>query len=333
MAFQADHVFADFLRRTASAAGPESGVAANFLLQELLSTTRESDFLGTSPGGLPGGWDVASWYQTFNNHYRATAALSSRSAADVAAFGPNNDDNFPMAAWESNQDVLRVESIRGLFACYPGDFGSADELADSLRELVSSRVPGPSGFESNKRARLDLWLAGLNERRDARPTFAGFYGELAPLLVKPDWATQLRNVLGLVHLGGSPKRPLPVVLCRYSLVRAEQASRRAHAENWAARPSVLEAGGTSGPGVAFFPFPVAAASSNPYGFGITLNIAVPGDPDFKAELLHFRIDYQLDDFVMIGSIEDEISDAQLAEARRGHYEMLKPDFAYNADVP
>ena len=328
MAFQKHAPFADFLRRSARAAAvSESAPATNFLLDECVPPARESGFLVTTPGAGVGRWDTTCFLQTFNNHFSGTVALPARRAAAVSTFAAANRDNHPPI--ESNQDVVRLESILGLYSCYPGDFASPSELAAALKSLVEGRLAALSP----DRARLELWLDGLNQRRDARPTFAAPFGELEPLMSGTDWAPQLRNVLGLAHLGGSPAKPLPVVLCRYSLTRVEHAARRAHLNAWAATPTVLEAGGKLGPGTAFLPFPRAAAASNPFGFGITVNLAIPGSLDFKSELLHARIDYRLGDFASVGELTDEISDAQLAAARQGHLDLLNFDFIHRTDVP
>ena len=55
--------------------------------------------------------------------------------------------------------------------------------------------------------------------------------------------------------------------------------------------------------------------------------------DFKSELLHFRLDYTLDDFAMVGEITDEVTDAQLATARQRHFDLLEQDLQYRSDVP
>ena len=230
--------------------------------------------------------------------------------------------------------MVRLESLSPLHKRFPGGFDSAADLAAELRNLIQSRQPGQAGtFSENQRSRLDEWLDGINDLRDARPAFAAPFDEVEQLLAAPDWATQLRNVLGLTHFAGSAAKPLPVVLCRYNLSRVERAARKAKVAAWAAIPTVLEAGGASGPGAAFFPFPKAAAGSNPFGFGVTVSLATDGGLDFKSELLHFRLDYTLDDFVMVGEITDEVTDAQLATARQRHFGLLERDLQYRSDVP
>lgn len=333
MAFQSDTSFAGFLRSTArTAVLEESASAVNFLLEERLPMPREQAFLTTIPGPAPTGWDNPSWWQTFGNHYSDSVALPLRRAVEVSTFAAVNQDNH-LDIEESHQDVVRIESLKALHQRFPGDFDSPSDLAAELRNLIRSRQPGLSPtFSDDQRSRLASWLEDLNTKRDARPAFAAPFGEVKDLLAASDWATQLRNVLGLAHFGGSPSKPLPVVLCRYNLARVERAAKKAKVSAWAAVPTVLEAGGASGPGAAFFPYPRAATDSNPFGFGVTLNFAADGGLDFKSELLHFRLDYTLEDFVMVGDLTDEITTAQLSAARQRHFDLLGPDFRFRTDV-
>ena len=333
MAFQSEAAFAEFLRRAArTAVVAESAPAVNFLLEERLPAARERAFLMEKPGPAPTGWDTPSWWQTFGNHYSENVALPLRRAGGIVTFAAENQENH--LALESHQDVVRLESLKALHQRYPAYFASPADLAAELHNLIRSRQPGQAAtFSDDQRSRLTSWLEGVNERRDARPAFAAPFDEVEKSLVDPGWATQLRNVLGLSHFAGSAAKPLPVVLCRYNLSRVERAARKARIAAWAAVPTVLEAGGVSGPGAAFFPFPKGAASSNPFGFGVTVNLAPDGGLDFRSELLHFRLDYTLDDFFMVGEITDEITDARLATARQRHFDLLELDLRYRSDVP
>lgn len=187
-------------------------------------------------------------------------------------------------------------------------------------------------FDEDRHALLLDWLAGLNNARDARPAFVTPYGEVDHILAKPDWASRLRDQLGLAHLGGTPDEPLAVVLCRYNLEKVQAQARDAQAAAWAAVPTVLEAGGVNGPGPAFFPFPKAASDSNPFGFGVTVDLSGDGT-EFTPEFLHFRHEYALEDFVGVAELTDAIGDARLAAARLRHFDLLEADFAYRSDAP
>jgi len=120
---------------------------------------------------------------------------------------------------------------------------------------------------------------------------------------------------------------------RYSLSRVEAAARKARRDGWAAVPTVLEAGSHQGPNPSFFPYPEAARRADAFGFGLTVDLGDGDSTEFKAELLHFRIDYRLDDFWTIGEIRDTVSDSQLAAARARHFALLESDFRFRKDVP
>ena len=333
MAFQSDASFARFLRTTAhSAVVAESAPAVNFLLEERLPAPREQTFLGEKPDPVPSGWDIRGWWDTFGNHYNDRVDLPLRRAASISTFGPDNAENH-LAIGESHQDVVRLESLGDLHKFFPGGFDSVTDLVVEIRNLVRSREPGQAGtFSEDQRSRITEWLDEINNRRRARPTFVAPFDEVKTILAAPDWATQLRNVLGLSHFFGSPAKPFPVVLCRYNLSRVERAARKAKVAAWAAIPTVLEAGNGRGPGAAFFPFPKAAASSS-FGFGVTVDLSPNGGLDFKSELLHFRLDYTLDDFVAVGEITDTVTEAQLATCRQRHFSLLERELQYRSDVP
>lgn len=332
MAFQSDKQFAGFLRTTAAQAVlAESAPAANFLLEERLPALREQAFLASSPSPGAAGWDINSWWVTFGNHFNGKVALPRRRASQVATFADENQPNH--LSIESHQDVVRLESISALHKLYPVGFDTPAGLAAALHSLIQSRQPGQEGeCGADQHSQLAEWLEGLNNKRDARPAYVAPFGEVEALLDAPDWAAQLRNMLGLAHFGGSPSKPLPVILCRYSLARVERAARKAKLAAWAAIPTVLEAGGQYGPSSAFFPFPKAASDINPFGFGVTVSFSDSG-LDFKPELLHARLDYGLDDFIRVGELTDGITDIQLAAARERHFDLLETELCYRSDVP
>jgi hypothetical protein len=330
MAFQRDNVFSEFLRQTArKPAVSESAPAANFLLDERVPEQRETVFLAGGPTASGSGWNSDSWLRTFGNHYAAHIGVPTSGARRCATFAAINQSNH-LASTEPNQDVVRLESVAGFYERAKAGFDSLDKLDAALRYFTSHR---DGAIDPNEKSRLETWVDELNRKRDARPMFVAPFGEVESLLKLPDWATQLRNMLGLVHFGGTPNKPLPVMLMRYNLSRAEQTSRKIKMNNWTAVPTVLEAGNNKGPGTAFFPFPKSAVSGNGIGFGTTVSLGSGDGLDFKSELLHFRIDYKLDDFWMFGEIKDAIDEPQLGLARRRHFEILERDFRFRNDVP
>ena len=330
MAFQHDNAFSDFLRQTArKPAVSESAPAANFLLDERVPDQRETMFLAGGAKATGFGWDSDSWLRTFGNHFASHIGVATSNARHCATFDVINHSNH-LASTEPNQDVVRLESVNGFYERAKAGFDSLDKLLAALRYFTSHRH---GAIDPDEKSRLEFWVDELNRKRDARPMFVAPFGEVESVLKLPDWPTQLRNMLGLVHHNGTSDKPLPVVVMRYSLSRAQQASRKIKTNGWAATPTVLEAGNNKGPGTAFFPFPKAAVGGDGIGFGTTVSLGSGDGLDFKSELLHFRIDYKLEDFWMLGEIKDAIDDPQLAAARRRHFEILERDFCFRKDVP
>lgn len=335
MAFQADLPFADFLRGVAKADFTvNSAPAVNFLLEENLNNSREAEFLAISLVSTSLTWSSTVWLNSYANYFSEKIDRPRRNAQSIGTFNALNRDNHP--ARESNQEVVRIESIPNLRRSYSSYFDSVDDLAKDLADLCQANKPNQSYLlDGDRRSRLTLWLEGLNQSRNARPAFAAPLDEVESLLCLPDWATQMRNRLGLSHFSGSAANPLPVVLCQYNLTRAERAARAARVAAWTAIPTVLEAGSRRGPGAAFFPFPQAAAARfHSLGYGATVNLDLTTDPrsDFNSELLHFPIDYTLGDFVLVGEIVDEITDDHLMQARQRHFAFLDADLRYRNDV-
>lgn len=331
MAFQSNIPFAKFLRGNARSPSLDiSAPAVNFLLEERLPASREQDLLAKGNDPAATTWSNDAFLLAYGNHYNDKLALPPRRATEISTFAAENRENH--LSLESNLDVVRLESLHELYRLCQGDFGSLSDLERELHNLVESRQPGKARLlDTNRRSLLLTWLEGLNKIRDARPAFVAPFSEVKQLLAAPDWATQLRNVLGLAHLGGSKTRPLSVLLCRYNLTHVERAARKAKIAAWAATPTVLDAGGPNGPGVAFFPFP-KAATGNQLGYGATVNLAPDGNLDFNSEFLHFRLEYTLEHFERVGALTDAVSEAQIATARRQHFDLLEQDYLYRADL-
>lgn len=342
MAFQSDNVFSDFLRQTARNPDvSESAPAVNFLLDERVPDQRETGFLAKSPSATGSGWNSNSLKSTFGNHFAAHIGVPANKAKRCDTFDAINQPNF-LPDTEPNQDVVRLESVAGFYhLAQKAGFDSLESLVTALRDVIANRGKQRDAnkkqselqiwLADNKQSQLQIWLEELNRQRDARPVFVTPFSEIESILHLPDWATQVRNMLGLAHLFGEPNKPLPVVLMRYSLSRAEQSSRNMKLNGWVVTPTVLEAGNDKGPSLAFSPFPKSAAGSN--GYGATVSLGSGDGLDFKPELLHFRFDYTLEDFWILGEIKDVIEEPLLLAARRRHFAILEADFCFRKDVP
>lgn len=334
MAFRNHPPFHSFLQTTAGNADlAQAAPAVNFLLDERLPIKRESGFAERLSDAQDAHGaddiDLGVWFTAFGNQFREDVAVPV--ARRCRTFATSNAANrLPVAP---EQHVLRMESIQSLFALAPGaGFSSAEQLSDALVKLTESRTTG-SEVEPNTESLLSQWLGELNRRRDARPAFVTPFDEHELELNRSDWATYLRNVLGLAHLGGTPDEPLSVVLMRYDLTRvANAAADDRRPDCWAVAPTVLEAGGNSGPGTAFFPYPPDRTKAPAYGFTVSLSSEEEGF-DFKPEMLHYYVDYQLEDFYRVGEITDVIDDACLRAARERHLDLHKQDFTFRDDLP
>jgi hypothetical protein len=326
VAFKTAHSFAAFLRDAVSHGSvSESAPASNFLLEERLTPEREAAFLAEDPPAAGPPWNFQTEY---GNHFTRHVGVSRLRPRTCHTFG--NDNKPAWSVWsgmQSHRDVVRLESVRGLFERNPSGYRSAEELADVLKSLVAGNL------SDDDQERFRLWLRDMNGNRDGRPMFAAPWGEVEPLLSHADWPRRLRNAMGLVHLFGTSASLLPVVLMRYNLSRSETAAKTARLAAWAATPTVLEAGGNGGPNAAFFPFPEAAVGTGGLGFGQTVDLSDGGTPDFTPELVHFRIDYELTDFRRVGEISDMIDDDQLAIARARHLSLLESDLKHRSKLP
>lgn len=329
MAFQSNKDIFDFLRLNASNTSvSEAAPAVNFLLEERLSTGRENAF---NHEGLPATapvWDTANFLSAFGNHFSRNVGVSRLRPNACQTFAVVNQP--ALLTMESHRDVVRMESIAGLFELNKSIFDTSADLAIALRMLTEK---GITALDADQRDQLQAWIDGANVIRDGRPMFVAPWGEVESILRDPAWANRLRDTMGLVHLGGTASAPLPIVLMRYNLSRSETAAQKARLTAWSAAPTVLEAGTHRGPNPAFFPFPPAAITAGELGFGQTVNLSNGSGLDYKSELLHFRIDYELADFNRVGEITNRIDDPQLATARNRHQSLLENDLSHRADLP
>lgn len=341
MAFRRGESFHTFLQQVAqSEVIRESAPAVNFLLDERLPGEREDAFLtrleALREAVEAGEWDADTWRMAFRNHFREK--VKPQDCEKCVTFRQVNQRNILLEI-APEQDVVRLESIPALYKMaeeltdQASPFESACELAEALSQLIESRN-SDGKVESDLASNLQLWVNLLNISRDTRPTFTTPYDghEQKLKLERDDWATYLRNVLGLKHIHGTPDEPCPVVLMRYNLTRVYDAARDHDADGWAAAPTVLEAGNANGPNETFFPYPLGAADTPAYGATVSLSDEDDGF-DCQPEFLHWHIDYELDDFHKVGEITDMIDDEQLRAYRERHLNLHAEDFRFLGDLP
>jgi len=207
----------------------------------------------------------------------------------------------------TNRTVVRLENITRWLKKENLEF-------ETLQDLLSNK-------DTDKQTRLAQHFENWNQIRDGRPTFAAFYDEVQSEADDADWQHQLRNRLGLGHYDAS--EPIAVALMRYSLDEVFASAKSRSVPCAFALPTVLDGGMHE----YFFPVP----KNHPYG--ATLHL-IPNQADtLTAEILHYRIDYEVKHLWKIAWITrpHQIDDTTLCEARDLHLLALqkateRPDF-------
>lgn len=200
-----------------------------------------------------------------------------------------------------NQTLVRIEAIAQ-------PLKAAAMSLDGLQELHNRANEG----EVDAQRAVNWFLETWNQIRDGRPMFAAFYDEVKSEADRDDWASALRDRLGLGHYGSGT--PIEVALMRYPLSyvlsRGTSSGRAA-----CALPTVLD----NGMHEFFFPAP----REHPYG--ATLHLDPNSAEDLTGEVLHHRIDYRAEDILRLGRIDrgHELAEGSLTEARDLHLVTLQ----------
>ncbi|MBF0614516.1 MAG: hypothetical protein G8237_11965 [Magnetococcales bacterium] len=168
---------------------------------------------------------------------------------------------------------------------------------------------------------MEKLARSLNANPNAgRPRFAGFEGALVDDMEHPDWPHRLRDRLGLRHLDPEKeRRPIPVVLMRYTVKDLLQAARTVPAAiHPITMPTVLDHECTA----IFCPSPKEAE----YGRTIDLaNHAAGRDLSMISEILHLRIDYQPRHIHRVGVLTRAIPDTPIQDLRAMHILQLQAE--------
>ena len=320
MAFQSQSVFHGVLQGLASSdALGEQAPAENFLLDERVSTHREQDYFGCTGFAPTPATTTGDWFEK----HKTYASKRLRFLPCTATFDVGNEPARLTVNHEMH--AVRMETLSGL--CERGSVKFADpaELAIAIRELLEARERHEPLADATWDF-LTVWLGRLNGASDKRPVFVAPFPEVESILDQPDWANQLRDTLGLSHIGLVGSIPTPVVLFRYNLERPYLEHRAT--PSWATTPTVLDDPGTSGLSTCFFPSPRKSAAPE---YGFTVDLARSGAS--KSEFLHAPINYTLDDISKIGEVATLVTDDMIAAARQDHFERLRPQYAFHADIP
>jgi hypothetical protein len=183
-------------------------VARNFLFDERPSPTRVAGYEALGTDALE---DDDEWYQLHERYL--DERIRPRPAAGL-------------------RPLLRLTEAPETFVVDPqfSSFAGAAHALHLVRVVKVAnlawlaRRPLEEVLAAIEDAReLDLVLDDVNERLDGRPTFAGFYEDVAHLLPEDegdawgDWADQLRNVFGLWDMSPPPGVELPILVFRYAV--------------------------------------------------------------------------------------------------------------------
>ena len=331
MAFQHHGMFHDFLT-TCSRSGSlrVRAPGENFILEESEAVDREQEYMRRLDGvrGL-GSYTFDDWAMVHKAHGEELVAAKAPGTTS-ATFTEANRPNLSLSATlESNQQVVRLESVAGLFLkVFQGDYVSPIDLYGDLQRWTAAQTNGSADVDAFPR--LQVWLEGLNSprNRDQRPVWVTTFTSVSPLMKGRHWPARLRDALGLAHFSGSATATYPVVLLQYPLQRVFDTHRAA--SGWAAIPTVLDdVPGTTGINSAFFP-PARSASVSGMGAAVDLdqnvNSALP-------EFLHARIDYRLEDFKRVALISTPVTETVVEQARARHMAHYRPQYRNNADLP
>lgn len=319
MAFQTNSVFHNVLQKFASSSAlGEFAPAENFLLDERVSDLRERDYFDCTAFAPTPVTTTADWFEK----HKSYASKRLRFVTCTATFDTDNEP--ARLAVNHEMDVVRIETLGSL--CERGSvISDPAELTQSIRDLLEAR-DGHKTLDDATSDYLTLWLDRLNGASDVRPMFVAPFAEVESMLGQPDWANQVRDALGLSHIGSVAGNPTPVVLFRYTLERPYLEHRGSPL--WAATPTVLDDPGTSGLSACFFPAP---RNSSPPEYGSTVDLSLSGNS--KSEFLHAPIGYTLDDIHKLGEVTTSITDDGITLAREDHYERHRTRYRFHADIP
>jgi hypothetical protein len=324
VAFQGKQPFFAFLRGAAGVAViTEAAPAENYILDERVSESRETDFLSLSGFDKAQPASRADWYEQHTNYTRLRVArCGSPHGALAVTFTSENIG----ASLDVNpaEDVVRVETIEGL--CGLAQWLSAADARALIQRMLDARGAGQP-IPLDVEAQLKKWLKKANDSKDSRPSFVAPFAEVEPLLKRPDWPNRLRDALGLGHIRATSAGDKPILLMQYSLERVRVEYFGAIVAAWAASPTVLDDVAQAGPSPHFFPAPASASSG--YGFTVDLDVS---DATFKREFLHAPIAYELRDIQRIGLVTTDVTMKQIENARSLHRSLLQADLKHFGDL-
>ena len=204
------------------------------------------------------------------------------------------------------------------------DANHAARLGGCTVDDLMDQIVSFQGDDATKKAAANKWLGEFfnnwNKNRDLRPVFATYLDEVDDLIRQPDWPDRVRDRLGMGHLypNVSTGAPIPVLLLHY---RVEETMGNGAGVPKLAIPTVLDS--TINP--YFFPTPqpgCGALSEESGGRTVNLSKVSKNNYSYGVELLHPKLDYQLDHLKYGGWVRRPPG-LELATVRPWHLELLR----------
>lgn len=276
--------------------------ADNVAFEERLSADRLADY--AAHAAVNPGWE---------EHHRAYVA------ARVNRTGRQTPDTFldinaaahRREGFDDNQAIVRLEEIDWVLTAK----GVARHEFLGWVEVVKSVVKSTPYQRDEAQGALEEFVEFWNAKRDNRPIFAGFEGDVEADVSVADWPNRLRDRWGLGHydppVGG---QPITVLLMRYDVKEVRRAVEKRRIGTAFADPTALD-----GPlNECFFPAPAELR------FGRTLDLQPDGNCErHVAEILHQRIDYKLSHLSKLGVISAPRPRHSMRERRNDHLACLR----------
>lgn len=329
--------FAEFLSRM----GRDGDIhrafpARNFLLDEGVADERYASY-GAS-GGIADHPDYKAWKMAHEAYLAEMVQVPRPDTGVLRTLDPSDPDMFPetfrfidpSSAFLSSDTamlLLRVVDIKFIA-------NRSDVAVDTIKTLAEKVIASDWARDASYQELSDVLEAWpLSPDVDARPVFSGYWAELSglfgdtPALDTADWADELRNRLGLVHLNPAPRsgRPISVIVFRYPIKGIPKLAGAPKNTRPLVAPTVLDSTFSS----AFCPSPRGGLTGHTVDFG--RDSVGP-----CREVLHPAIKFEAEHVWRVGEIRTSVTDNMLKDARQWHLMCIRdstdrPDYAKETD--
>lgn len=279
--------------------------AHNLLADERLSGTRGDffeDLLTRSPATAHDMRRAAIDY--FNDYVHVSRGVPHTFMAINAPAG--------IAAVAPDLRLIRVEDLRSVL----------ERTAINASQLMNALA----GKAAGSRALLEWFINEWNNRPDIRRnpcSFSAIKDQCLSEIADPNWPELLRNKFGLNHLDGGRSGEIPVALMEFEAHDILDQTRATIDLAYSfSIPTTLD----SKPNAQFFPTPRVPnrAGPGPLEFGCPMSIGVILSPDdLIAEILHFRLNYEVRHLVKVGTISTGLPTVDFREMRNAHLWALR----------